>query len=261
MLEALAVVQPVTNTRIDTGWLAESDARRPAARRDRRDHRGRRPDAAADAPPRRHGARARPRRLGLGAGSGAGLGVVPNSARPLLVRQGWRAVTLRPRDRLDLVWQDLGRTSAHAARSRRAATRSDAVTAGGTMRGLSADARRDLPLAAVAAATTWLTMLSWRGFSDLWGGSSARCILVAIVVAVGRRPAPRGADPAPRRRAGSTSLVDRGLVVWLMLGRLAAPPDLQQPRDLADAHRRRVDERRDLPAARSRRACRASPRC
>ena len=49
--------------------------------------------------------------------SGAGLGSVPNSARPLLVRQGWRAVTLRPRDRLDLVWQDLGRTSAHAARS------------------------------------------------------------------------------------------------------------------------------------------------
>jgi hypothetical protein len=47
----------------------------------------------------------------------AGLGSVPNSARPLLVRQGWRAVTLRPRDRLDLVWQDLGRTSAHAARS------------------------------------------------------------------------------------------------------------------------------------------------
>jgi hypothetical protein len=35
----------------------------------------------------------------------------------MLVRQGWRAVTLRPRDRLDLVWQDLGRTSAHAARS------------------------------------------------------------------------------------------------------------------------------------------------
>jgi hypothetical protein len=42
---------------------------------------------------------------------------VPNSARPLLVRQGGRAVSLRPRDRLDLVWQDLGRTSAHAARS------------------------------------------------------------------------------------------------------------------------------------------------
>jgi len=35
----------------------------------------------------------------------------------MLVRQGWRAVTLRPRDRLDLVWQDLGRTSAHAARA------------------------------------------------------------------------------------------------------------------------------------------------
>jgi len=47
--------------------------------------------------------------------------MVPHSARPLLVRQGWRAVTLRPRDRLDLVWQDLGRTSAHAARSGAAA--------------------------------------------------------------------------------------------------------------------------------------------
>jgi hypothetical protein len=48
--------------------------------------------------------------------SHAGLGAVPSSARPLMMRQGWRAVTLRPRDRLDLVWQDLGRTSAHAAR-------------------------------------------------------------------------------------------------------------------------------------------------
>jgi hypothetical protein len=54
--------------------------------------------------------------------SNAGLDTVPNSARPLLVRQGWRAVTLRPRDRLDLVWRDLGRTSAHAARSGAAAT-------------------------------------------------------------------------------------------------------------------------------------------
>jgi hypothetical protein len=35
----------------------------------------------------------------------------------MLVRQGWRAVTLRPRDRLDQVWQDLGRTSSQAARS------------------------------------------------------------------------------------------------------------------------------------------------
>ena len=62
--------------------------------------------------------------------SSAGLGAVPNSARPMLVRQGWRAVTLRPRDRLDLVWQDLGRTSAHAARSgrRRGPRRTPGVT-------------------------------------------------------------------------------------------------------------------------------------
>ena len=122
MLEALAVVQPVTNIRIDTGWLAESthgglllavigaitDADGPMLRR-MHHHAGTALAFALDV-------------SAWAPGSGAGLGTVPNSARPLLVRQGWRAVTLRPRDRLDLVWQDLGRTSAHAARSGAAAT-------------------------------------------------------------------------------------------------------------------------------------------
>jgi hypothetical protein len=117
MLEALAVVQPVTNTRIDTGWLAESthgglllavigaitDADGPMLRR-MHHHAGAALALALDV-------------SAWAPASGAGLGTVPASARPLLVRQGWRAVTLRPRDRLDLVWQDLGRTSAHAARS------------------------------------------------------------------------------------------------------------------------------------------------
>ena len=116
MLEALAVVQPVTSHRIDAGWLAESthgglllavigaitEADGPTLRR-MHHHAGTALALALD--------------VSAWAPSSAGLGVVPNSARPMLVRQGWRAVTLRPRDRLDLVWQDLGRTSAHAARS------------------------------------------------------------------------------------------------------------------------------------------------
>ncbi|QZY27969.1 DUF58 domain-containing protein [Nocardioides coralli] len=37
-------------------------------------------------------------------------------ATSLLTNQGWRAVTLGPRDRLPTVWQDLGRTSSQSAR-------------------------------------------------------------------------------------------------------------------------------------------------
>ncbi len=117
MLESLAVIQPVTNTRIDTGWLAESthgglllavigaitEADGPMLRR-MHHHAGTALALALDV-------------SAWAPASGAGLSTVPHSARPLLVRQGWRAVTLRPRDRVDLVWQDLGRTSAHAARS------------------------------------------------------------------------------------------------------------------------------------------------
>jgi hypothetical protein len=37
----------------------------------------------------------------------------------VLGQQGWRAVALGPSDRLDTVWQDLGRTSTASHRSRR----------------------------------------------------------------------------------------------------------------------------------------------
>jgi hypothetical protein len=117
MLEALAVVQPVTNLRIDTGWLAESthgglllavigainEADGPMLRR-MHHHAGTALALALDV-------------AAWGPTNGAGQSTGTHSARPLLARQGWRAVTLRSRDRLDLVWQDLGRTSAHAARS------------------------------------------------------------------------------------------------------------------------------------------------
>jgi hypothetical protein len=39
------------------------------------------------------------------------------AATGALVNHGWRAVTLGPRDRLDTVWQDLGHSSAQAARA------------------------------------------------------------------------------------------------------------------------------------------------
>ena len=45
---------------------------------------------------------------------GAGTG----GAAGLLTQQGWRAVPLRPRDRLESAWDELGRGSTQSARSR-----------------------------------------------------------------------------------------------------------------------------------------------
>jgi transglutaminase-like putative cysteine protease len=84
------------------------------------------------------------------------------------------------------------------------------------MSGLPADARRDLPLALVAAVTTWITMLSWRGFSTLWGQYLGPLLLVALIVAVGGvlfRSA-----PLPRRAALLLHILVIALVVWLMMG-------------------------------------------
>ena len=84
------------------------------------------------------------------------------------------------------------------------------------MSGLPADARRDLPLAMVAAATTWVTMLSWRGFSSLWGQYLGPLLFVALIVAVGGvllRSA-----PLPRRLALLLHILVVALVVWLMMG-------------------------------------------
>jgi hypothetical protein len=84
------------------------------------------------------------------------------------------------------------------------------------MRGLSADARRDLPLAAVAAATTWVTMLSWRGFSDLWGRFLGPLILVALVVPLAG--VVLRAAPIPRRLGLLLHVVVVAILVWLVLG-------------------------------------------
>jgi transglutaminase-like putative cysteine protease len=84
------------------------------------------------------------------------------------------------------------------------------------MRGLSADARRDLPLAAVAAATTWFTMLSWRGFSDQWGHFLGPLILVGAAVAVAG--VFLRAAPVPRRVGLLLHLLVVAVLVWLLLG-------------------------------------------
>jgi transglutaminase-like putative cysteine protease len=84
------------------------------------------------------------------------------------------------------------------------------------MRGLSPEVRRDLPLAAVAATTTWLTMLSWRGFSVLWGSFLGPLMVVAVVVAVAG--VVLRAAPVPRRVGMLLHGVVTAIVVWLLLG-------------------------------------------
>ena len=45
-------------------------------------------------------------------------GVGTGGAAGLLTGQGWRAVPLGPRDRLETAWEELGRGSAHGSRAR-----------------------------------------------------------------------------------------------------------------------------------------------
>jgi transglutaminase-like putative cysteine protease len=84
------------------------------------------------------------------------------------------------------------------------------------MSGLSADARRDLPLAAVAAATTWLTMLSWRGFAVHWGAFLGPLLLVAVVVPIAG--VLLRAAPMPRRVGVLLHVLVVAALVWLLLG-------------------------------------------
>jgi uncharacterized protein (DUF58 family) len=110
LLEALAVVQAVPQLRLDTSWLTEGS------------HGGLTVSVfgkvdASDLPAMR--------RMQHQAGSAlavavdvdawAGAPASPGATRAL-AQQGWRSVVLGPRDRLDAVWQELGRSSAHSSR-------------------------------------------------------------------------------------------------------------------------------------------------
>jgi len=111
LLEALAVVQPTAQAHFDTGWLAESshgglvvavlgglDPHDQPMLRRMLHHSGSALAIALDVDQWQ-------------AGGGATAG---NST--LLGRSGWRSADLRPGDRLETVWQELGRSSSHGAR-------------------------------------------------------------------------------------------------------------------------------------------------
>ncbi len=111
LLESLAVVHAVDQSWLETGWLADP-------------HNGGLLVAVTgavgelDAPVFRrmlhHSVPALAVALDVEAWGGRP-GAGP--ATPLLTSQGWRAVTLGPRDRLPQVWQDLALSNAQAARS------------------------------------------------------------------------------------------------------------------------------------------------
>ncbi|MEZ5095117.1 MAG: hypothetical protein R2731_02720 [Nocardioides sp.] len=110
LLEALAVVQPSTRPHLETGWLTEAGhgglviAVLGALQAD-------------DAPVLRrmqHTGSALALALDVEAW-GTQLATGSGSPLPLLLAQGWRAVTVRPGDRLDTVWRDLGHQAPRAA--------------------------------------------------------------------------------------------------------------------------------------------------
>ena len=110
LLESLAVLAPTARGRLDTGWVGEGahggltvavfgavvPADLPAVRR-MQHHAGSALAVAVDVD------------SWIGAPAGDG-------AAAALAQQGWRAVALRPRDRLEAVWQELARTSTQRSR-------------------------------------------------------------------------------------------------------------------------------------------------
>ena len=113
LLEALAVVEGLSRVQIDTAWLGEqaqggltvavlgavTQADVPVLRR-----------------MQHHTSSALALAVDVEAWRAAGDG--DGGALPVLLQQGWRCARLGPRDRLDQVWQDLGRSQALATGGR-----------------------------------------------------------------------------------------------------------------------------------------------
>jgi len=113
LLETLAVVQSESRPHIETDWLAEPS------------HGGLIVAVVGHVAPedvpilrrmQHHAGSAMALALDVDAWVG---GAGDDSAAPLLTRQGWRAAALGPRDRLDTVWQDLGKSGAQVTRTGR----------------------------------------------------------------------------------------------------------------------------------------------
>lgn len=113
LLEALAVVQPIPAVALDTGWLTEHGSGGlivavlgnveaidiPVLRR-MQHHSG------------------SPLAIALDVEAWISPEGSKGGAAPVLAQQGWRAVPLRPRDRLEGVWQELGRSASHRTKTR-----------------------------------------------------------------------------------------------------------------------------------------------
>jgi uncharacterized protein (DUF58 family) len=111
LLEALAVVQPTSQGRLDTGWLTEGS------------HGGLTVAVfgsllPTDLPVLRRMQHQAGSALAIALDVDAWTGApAAGGATQLLGQQGWRTAPLGPRDRLDAVWQELGHTSTQSSRT------------------------------------------------------------------------------------------------------------------------------------------------
>ncbi len=110
LLEALAVVEPLSQRRLDTNWLTDpTHGGLLVAVTGSLDD----VDLRVCSRMMHHSTAALAVSLDVDAWLGEGS---RGSAASALASHGWRAATLGPRDRLDQVWQDLGSTAARAGR-------------------------------------------------------------------------------------------------------------------------------------------------
>ncbi len=114
LLEALAVVEMVPTIQLDTSWVGEQS------------HGGltvavlgslEATDVSALRRMQHHTTSALAIALDVDAWAAPQRGPGQGSAAPVLTQQGWRTATLGPRDRLDNIWQDLGRNNQSVSRN------------------------------------------------------------------------------------------------------------------------------------------------
>jgi uncharacterized protein (DUF58 family) len=117
LLEALALVTPLDQGRIDTGWMSEptGGGLTVAVLGEVGDH-----DLPALRRMQHHTSSALAVALDVGAWASSHGG--DGGAAGLLGQHGWRSAALRPRDRLEAVWQELGRASTESSRSAESAS-------------------------------------------------------------------------------------------------------------------------------------------
>ncbi len=113
-------------------------------------------------------------------------------ASGMLSQQGWRSVSLGPADRLEAVWEELGRRHTQSSRSRGVVPAPPTIPVGAVpmrrgglaaMPGVRSHPMAMVGLSAVAAATTLVSLLTWQGFTEDFGSTLGPLFVVAVVVA------------------------------------------------------------------------------